>query len=128
MTTQEMIAEYNKLTGKNIKKFSSRAAGEAQLAKARAATPKKADPLATLVNEVTKPSATKKPAPSGLYRVVDASKVKRGAFLEFVNAARKLETFSRADLLSTKTAKAQGAAAAYSFAYAVRHGVFGAAK
>lgn len=35
MTTAEMIAEYNALTGKNVKKFSSRAAGEKQLEKAR---------------------------------------------------------------------------------------------
>ena len=35
MTTAEMVAEYNALTGKSIKKFSSRAAGEQQLAKAR---------------------------------------------------------------------------------------------
>ena len=35
MTTAEMVAEYNTLTGKSIKKFSSRAAGERQLAKAR---------------------------------------------------------------------------------------------
>lgn len=35
MTTAEMVAEYNLLTDKNIKKFSSRAAGEQQLAKAR---------------------------------------------------------------------------------------------
>lgn len=35
MTTAEMVAEYNTLTGKSIKKFSSRAAGEQQLAKAR---------------------------------------------------------------------------------------------
>ena len=33
MTTAEMVAEYNKLTDKSIKKFSSRAAGEKQLAK-----------------------------------------------------------------------------------------------
>lgn len=37
MTTAEMVAEYNTLTGKSIKKFSSRAAGEKQLAAARAA-------------------------------------------------------------------------------------------
>ena len=37
MSTAEMIAEYNELTGKAIKKFSSRAAGERQLAAARAA-------------------------------------------------------------------------------------------
>lgn len=35
MTTTEMVAEYNALTGKSIKKFSSRAAGEKQLAKVR---------------------------------------------------------------------------------------------
>lgn len=35
MSTAEMVAEYNVLTGKSIKKFSSRAAGEKQLAKAR---------------------------------------------------------------------------------------------
>lgn len=35
MTTTEMLAEYNSLTGKAVKKFSSRAAGEKQLEKAR---------------------------------------------------------------------------------------------
>lgn len=35
MTTAEMVAEYNKLTDKSITRFSSRAAGEKQLAKAR---------------------------------------------------------------------------------------------
>lgn len=39
MTTSEMVAEYNTLTGKSIKKFSSRAAGERQLAAVRAAQP-----------------------------------------------------------------------------------------
>lgn len=39
MTTAEMVAEYNTLTGKSIKKFSSRGAGEKQLAKAREANP-----------------------------------------------------------------------------------------
>lgn len=38
MTTVEMVAEYNALTGKAIKKFSSRSAGEDQLRKARFAT------------------------------------------------------------------------------------------
>lgn len=37
LTTAEMVAEYNTLTGKSIKKFSSRAAGEKQLASVRAA-------------------------------------------------------------------------------------------
>jgi hypothetical protein len=36
MTTAQMVAEYNQLTGKSIKKFSDRATGEKQLAKARA--------------------------------------------------------------------------------------------
>lgn len=35
MTTAAMVAEYNSLTGKSIKKFSSRAAGEKQLEAAR---------------------------------------------------------------------------------------------
>jgi hypothetical protein len=35
MSTAEMVAEYNRLTGKTIKKFSTRAAGEKQLAAAR---------------------------------------------------------------------------------------------
>jgi hypothetical protein len=42
MTTAELIAEYNALTGKSIKKFSSRSAGESQLVKVRPTTaPKK---------------------------------------------------------------------------------------
>lgn len=60
MTTAEMVAEYNTLTGKSIKKFSSRGAGEKQLAKAR-----EANPQPTVV-EKTMPKAkteakTKKP-------------------------------------------------------------------
>lgn len=35
MTTAEMVAEYNKLTGKSIKRFSDRKAGERQLTAAR---------------------------------------------------------------------------------------------
>lgn len=35
MTTAELVAEYNEKTGKNIKKFSSRAAGEKQVANLR---------------------------------------------------------------------------------------------
>lgn len=35
MTTAELVAEYNELTGKSIKKFSSRAAGEKQVQNAR---------------------------------------------------------------------------------------------
>lgn len=51
MTTAEMVAEYNTLTGKSIKKFSSRGAGEKQLAKAREANPQ------TTVVEKTMPKA-----------------------------------------------------------------------
>ena len=43
MTTAEMVAEYNALTGKSIKKFSSRAAGEKQLAKVRSEVSPSAD-------------------------------------------------------------------------------------
>ena len=35
MSTSEMVAEYNQLTGKSIKKFSDRKTGERQLASAR---------------------------------------------------------------------------------------------
>lgn len=35
MTNAEMLAEYNQLTGKTVKRFATRAAGEKQLAKAR---------------------------------------------------------------------------------------------
>lgn len=35
MTTAELVEEYNKIRGKSIKKFSSRAAGEAQVLAAR---------------------------------------------------------------------------------------------
>lgn len=38
MSTAELVAEYNKLTGKSIKKFSSRQAGEQQVANARVST------------------------------------------------------------------------------------------
>lgn len=37
MSTPDLVAEYNRLTGKSIKKFSSRSAGEQQVANARAA-------------------------------------------------------------------------------------------
>jgi hypothetical protein len=43
LTTAEMVAEYNALTGKAIKKFSSRAAGEKQLAAARVGAIAKSD-------------------------------------------------------------------------------------
>ena len=39
MKTADMVAEYNALTGKSVKKFSSRAAGEKQLAALRAVQP-----------------------------------------------------------------------------------------
>jgi len=43
MTTAELVAEYNELTGKSIKKFSSRAAGEKQVEAARKANAKPAE-------------------------------------------------------------------------------------
>lgn len=52
MTTAEILAEFNELTGSNLKRFSDRAAGEKRLAKARgesvtkAAESKPADPPA----------------------------------------------------------------------------------
>jgi rRNA maturation protein Nop10 len=51
LTTAEMVAEYNTLTGKSIKKFSSRAAGESQLAKARAEASTTAPKKETKVTE-----------------------------------------------------------------------------
>ncbi len=51
LTTSEMVAEYNTLTGKSIKKFSSRAAGESQLAKARAEASTTAPKKETKVTE-----------------------------------------------------------------------------
>lgn len=51
MTTAEMVAEYNTLTGKSIKKFSSRAAGESQLAKVRAEASTTAPKKETKVTE-----------------------------------------------------------------------------
>lgn len=148
---QELVAEYNALTGKTIKKFENLAKGEAAVAKARAAAPAvvetaagatvkvtkvspangaakpaPADPLGTLVKEVTKPVAKKAPASDAtLYKVADDSKVKRGAFRKFVDRALKLGKFTRAGLL----AKAKDdPAAAYEFGYAVRHGIFKATK
>lgn len=47
MTTAELVAEYNALTGKSIKKFSSRAAGEKQVLAAREAAPKKTEKVVT---------------------------------------------------------------------------------
>lgn len=48
MTTPELVAEYNRLTGKSIKKFSSRAAGEKQLAGARILFQEKQHPMEPL--------------------------------------------------------------------------------
>ena len=42
LTTKQLVDEYNKATGKDIKKFASRAKGEAQLAKALTAKPQSA--------------------------------------------------------------------------------------
>lgn len=53
MTTAEMVAEYNALTGKSIKKFSSRAAGEKQLAKVRSEVSSTSQVAADVVVENT---------------------------------------------------------------------------
>lgn len=76
MSTAEILAEYNKLTGKATKRFADRATGEKQLAKARAETPAKgskphaASPFAGLVKEdVKKPQkAPSKPEPKDATR------------------------------------------------------------
>lgn len=47
MTTAELVEEYNKLRGKSIKKFSSRAAGEAQVLAARQDAYDEAKPVKT---------------------------------------------------------------------------------
>jgi hypothetical protein len=62
MTTSEMVAEYNSLTGKSIKKFSDRKTGERQLASAR----QMAETKALLQGVASKPkaeAATKPAAP-----------------------------------------------------------------
>jgi hypothetical protein len=61
MTTAEMVAEYNQLTAKTIKKFSSRAAGEKQLQTARGAIapPPAAKPPAA--SPTTAPTTGKNP-------------------------------------------------------------------
>jgi hypothetical protein len=63
-TTAELVAEYNRLSGKSIKKFSSRAAGEKQVAALIAKQPiaqKIADKVAKLPSKVA-PAAPKAPA------------------------------------------------------------------
>jgi hypothetical protein len=54
MSTKEMVEEYNTLTSKSIQKFSSRKAGEKQLAKAREefAVTKKVEKVAQLKSAV----------------------------------------------------------------------------
>lgn len=74
MTTAQMVAEYNQLTGKSIKKFSDRKAGERQLASARemaatkkllsgaASSPKAETPKASAKQtKAEKPKAAAKP-------------------------------------------------------------------
>jgi len=72
MTTNEMVAEYNKLTGKSIKKFSDRKAGERQLAAARSMAdtkkllggkPTTPAPEAKKETVATPKAAAKKPQP-----------------------------------------------------------------
>lgn len=58
MSAKDMVKEYNYLTGKSIAKFSSRPAGETQLAKAREANPEK-----LAVFYIIDPAKIVKPAP-----------------------------------------------------------------
>jgi len=62
-STAELVAKYNELTGKSIKKFSSRAAGEKQVSAFLSATPKAAAPKKPAVKsdgvEKAKPDAKK---------------------------------------------------------------------
>ncbi len=54
MSTAELVAEYNRLSGKKIKKFSSRAAGEKQIAKLAEGNPDGAAPEAASAKPSTK--------------------------------------------------------------------------
>lgn len=56
MSTAELVAFYNKATGKNIKKFSSRAAGEQQVANLQKAAPE-AKPTKAKPKAGSKPKA-----------------------------------------------------------------------
>lgn len=60
-TTTELVAEYNRLSGKTIKKFSSRAAGEKQVTALLAKIPK--SPVSKLLpkSKVDKPVSKAKP-------------------------------------------------------------------
>lgn len=59
MSTAEILAEYNALTGKSVKKFSSRAAGEKQLAAARLAAEKAGEAQFTEPSEEAPETAPK---------------------------------------------------------------------
>lgn len=58
-TTSELVAEYNRLSGKSIKKFSSRAAGEKQVSALIAKAPKALLRQALPAKAEAKPAATK---------------------------------------------------------------------
>lgn len=60
MSLSELVAEYNQLTGKEIKKFSSRAAGEKQLEAARAGVKPKFPSLSESLAAATSSGSSKK--------------------------------------------------------------------
>lgn len=91
MTTKEMVAEYNMLTGKSIKKFSSRGAGEKQLAAARKAHAKPGSEIGKLAMLATKPKAAKEPSSSNTRSASTADSWKD----KDVAAARKERTAVR---------------------------------
>lgn len=82
MTTAELVAEYNQLTGKNTKRFSTRKAGEKQVAAARG---KGSASTATVKpGKVAKVTRTRKPTGTG----DRAASVKESWNVRAVKAAR----------------------------------------
>lgn len=85
MTTKDLVAKYNELTGKSIKKFSSRAAGEKQVLAALQSKVKKeaANTPAAKAKRTAKPKADKP--------VVDRSKAIAATWKDPVIAAKRAE-------------------------------------
>lgn len=66
MATAALVALYNQLTGKNIKKFSSRSAGEAQVLKAQSGAGMRALAASARVTEGATAAPTRKRSSIGL--------------------------------------------------------------
>lgn len=80
LTTKELIAKYNELSGKTIKKFSSRASGEKQVAAFMMAAGKKPSAAAGEGKAQTKPAKAGKSDPTSLAGQVKAiAKAKKEA-------------------------------------------------